>query len=65
MTPSEFRICPTNKLTIEWQLSSGQWGFFRICDSPADAKRSLAAINGNAEQMDLLEMDTPAQEGSE
>lgn len=54
----EFRICPTNRLIIEWQLSNGEWGFFKTNDSPNDAKRSLAAIRGETErdepQMELL-----------
>jgi hypothetical protein len=49
-----YRICPTNKLIIEWQLSGEQWGFFRVCDSPQDAKRSLSVLRGDTEQMDLL-----------
>jgi hypothetical protein len=40
----QFRICPTNKLLIEWKLSGDHWGFYRICDSPNDAKRSLSVI---------------------
>lgn len=53
-----FRICPTNRLLIEWQLANGRWGFYRVCDSPADAKRSLRVLRGEEapanEQMDLL-----------
>lgn len=48
----EFRICPTNKSLIEWQLSNGVWGFYRICDSPNDAKRSLSVVNGDATQVE-------------
>lgn len=48
----EFRICPANRLLIEWRLSSGQWGFYRVCDSPNDAKRSLSVIRGDAGQDD-------------
>jgi hypothetical protein len=58
-----FQICPTNKLIIEWKadLPGARWCFYRVCDSPNDAKRSLAAINGESkedtEQMDLFEKE--------
>lgn len=47
----EFRICPTDKLIIEWRadLPGARWGFYRVCDSPNDAKRSLAAIKGEVD----------------
>ncbi len=57
-----FRQCPKNKLIIEWRLEQdgARWGFYRVCDSPADAKRSLAVINGGsaqeAGQLELLEI---------
>jgi hypothetical protein len=63
---SAFRICPTNKLLIEWQLSSGRWGFWMITDSPKEAKRILAVLNAcpvrsdakdNAGQLDLLKTE--------
>jgi hypothetical protein len=57
-----YRICPTNKLIIEWQLSNGQWGFFRVCDSPQDTKRSLSVLRGDIEQMDLLTQGESQQE---
>ncbi len=59
----EFRICPKNKLLIEWRADppGARWGFYRICDSPNDAKRSLSAINGEVAQedpqMELLVME--------
>jgi hypothetical protein len=56
----QFRICPTNKLLIEWKLSGDHWGFYRICDSPNDAKRSLSVIQGDtaqdSEQMEPLDI---------
>lgn len=44
-----FRIAPKNALIIEWQahLPGAARGFYRVCDSPADAKRSLNAIRGH------------------
>jgi len=56
-----FRICPTNKLMIEWKadLPGARWGFYRICDSPNDAKRSLSAING---EVDSAEQGEPQME---
>lgn len=45
-----YRISPTNKLVIERRLSSNLFGFYRVCDSPADAKRSLAVLCEDAEQ---------------
>lgn len=60
---SKYRICPTDKLIIESQadLPGARWCFYRVCDSPADTKRSLAAINGEAqpeiEQAELFEDD--------
>lgn len=57
-----FRLAPKNALLIEWKadLPGARWGFYRICDSTSDAKRSLAAIEGRvqedpAEQMAFLE----------
>jgi hypothetical protein len=56
----QFRICPTNKLLIEWKLSGDHWGFYRICDSPNDAKRSMSVIQGDtvedSEQISLLDL---------
>jgi hypothetical protein len=65
MTEDRYRICLTNKLLVEQRLSGGQWGFYRICDSPADAKRSLSVLRGDAkemtEQMDLIEWTEGAE----
>lgn len=61
----EFRICPTDRLIIEWRPEQGgaRFGFYRVCDSPNDAKRSLSVINGDAPQdepqLELFEEVTP------
>lgn len=57
-----FRICPTNRLIIEWRADNdaARWCFFKVCDSPNDAQRSLLLINGGAqveqEQLELMEV---------
>jgi hypothetical protein len=45
---SAYRICPTNRLVIERKEDppDARWCFYRACDSPADAKRSLGVIRG-------------------
>lgn len=62
MTVSHFfRIAPKNNLIIEWQadLPNARWGFFKVCESPKDAKRILSVLRGDAkedpEQMELAE----------
>jgi hypothetical protein len=57
MTSDQYRICPTNKKVIEQRLPSPQYpfGFYKVCDSPADAKRSLARLNGTVKQAQLWE----------
>lgn len=52
MKTHHLRICPTNKLIIEWQadLPGARWCFYKVGDSPADVKRSLATIRGEIEQ---------------
>lgn len=44
----KFRICPSDKLVIEWRLlqQGARWGFFKICDSPNHAKATLATLQG-------------------
>lgn len=62
MMVHEFRICPKDKSMIEWKADhpDARWCFYRICDSPADAKRSLSAIRGEVvdetEQASLLDL---------
>jgi hypothetical protein len=60
MTSDQYRICPTNKKVIEQRLPSPvyQWGFYCVKDSPADARRSLARLNGTVEQAQLWEETT-------
>lgn len=58
-----FRIAPTNRIIIEWRadLPSARWCFYKVCDSPNDAKRALGLLNGTGhpqtEQQELLEVD--------
>lgn len=60
MSARAFRLKPTNNLIIEWRadIPGARWGFFKICDSPNDAKRILSALRGDvkeeAEQMPML-----------
>lgn len=56
--PRTYRLCPTNRLVIEWQTDPAErWGFYKVCDSPNEAKRSLAILNGESpevpEQLDF------------
>jgi hypothetical protein len=58
LTPHLYRIQPGNAKVIEWraELPGARWCFYKICDSPTEAKRSLAAIRGeqsNDEQMEI------------
>lgn len=52
-----YRISPDNPLVIEQRLPSPvyPWGFWCVKDSPADAKRSLARLNGKEKQAQLWE----------
>ena len=47
MTTDQYRICPENPKVIERRLPSPvyPWGFYKVCDSPADAKRSLKTLS--------------------
>lgn len=58
---AQYRICPTNRLIIESKadLPNARWCFYRVCDSPNDAKRSLYTINGIAE-LDALWPTVPS-----
>lgn len=44
-----YRISPSNKIVIEWKLEQegARWCFFKVCDSPAHAKQTLAVLQGN------------------
>jgi hypothetical protein len=52
-----YRICPADKLIIERKADppNARWCFYRVCDSPADAKRSLSSIRGDVpvEQIEI------------
>lgn len=56
---AQYRICPANKTIIERRLPSPvyQWGFWRVCDSAADAKRIVKRLNGTVEQAPLWEVE--------
>lgn len=47
-----YHISPTNPLIIEWRLDQdgARFCFYRVCDSPNDARRSLRVLQGGDEQ---------------
>lgn len=53
-----YRISPLHNKIIERKADNpdARWCFYKVCDSPKEAKRSLAIINGemDTEQMALL-----------
>ena len=55
-----YRISPKNKLVIERcpDPTRAPWYFYKVTDSPNDAKRTLSVLNGdNQLQPELLEDD--------
>lgn len=51
-SPYQYRISATDKRLIERRLNKAgaRWLFYKICDSPNDAKRALLKLRASDEQ---------------
>lgn len=49
-----WRQCPRDKLIIERSLDGSTWYWYRVCDSPNDARRSLSVLRGEQDEQPSL-----------